>query len=107
MRPLSQSIEGKMKLLVEFLKIPANNVAQLNVFEVMPTSFVPGIEIRSITRQCLQHDLAVGSRHIGRYFLATVDRRTIPNHQQPRTSHAKHMFQKCDAVQAVERLLPD
>jgi hypothetical protein len=54
-----------MELLVQLFKITADDVTQLDVLEVVPTSLVPRVQIWSVTGQRFQTDLATrASAHL-------------------------------------------
>src|SRR6266545_2755696 len=42
MRLLPQPPDGEVKLLVQLLQVPAHDVAQLDILQVMPPALVPG-----------------------------------------------------------------
>ena len=54
----------------------------------MPTALVPRVQIRGVARQGLQPDLAACARDELLDLRPAVDRRAIPDHQQPLTRHA-------------------
>ncbi len=102
MGSVSKAIDREMKLLVQFLKVAAHHVPQLDVLEVVPTAFIPRVPIGGIARQRLQPDLAARARHEVLDLHPPVDRRPIPDDQQSLACHAHQMDQELDAVQPVE-----
>lgn len=106
-RLLSQAPHGKVELLVQFVKVAAHQVPHLDILQVVPTTLIPGVQIRRIPRQGLQRDAAASARHEFPDRHAPVDRRAIPDHQQSLPRHAEQMQEELDAMQPVERLRPD
>src|SRR4051812_27200031 len=81
--PLPEAADREDQLLVQLLQVPTHQVGHLHVFEVMPTPLVPRVQVRGVTRQGLQPDLAARLGYELRDLGSTVDRRAIPDHQQP------------------------
>src|ERR1043166_3911520 len=105
MRLLPKASNGEMKLFMQLLNISARYVAQLHVFQMVPTPFVPRVQVRSVAWQRLDPYPAVRLSHEFLDRGPAVDWRTVPNHQQPRPGHMQQVLQKLDAVHPVERLL--
>jgi hypothetical protein len=42
---LSEAVEGEVELLVEFFEVMSHQVAHLDVLEVVPAPFVPGVQV--------------------------------------------------------------
>src|SRR6266536_1107544 len=106
MRLLPQATDRKVKLLMQLFQVLAHQVAHLHVLAVIPAAFVPGVEIWSVSRQSLQPDLAACAGHELCYRRSAVDRRAVPDHQQPLARHTQQVLQELDALHRVERLLP-
>src|SRR5271157_2425451 len=47
---LTQTIDRKVELLVQFFEITAHDLAHRDVFAVVPTAFVPRVQIRGVAR---------------------------------------------------------
>ena len=62
MRLLAEATDREVELLVQLLQVPAHQVAHLHVLEVMPAPFVPRVQVRGVSRQRLQPDLAARAR---------------------------------------------
>ncbi len=77
----SQAINGEVELLVQFLQVTAHSVAHLHVLEIVPTAFVPGIQVRRVPRQRLHPYLPVRPRHELRDFHPAMNGRAIPDYQ--------------------------
>jgi hypothetical protein len=45
MRLLSQASDSEIEFLVQLVRAPAHQVAHLDILQVMPAPFVPGIEV--------------------------------------------------------------
>ncbi len=54
MRLSPKPTHGKVELLMQLLQVQTDPIAHLHVLEVVPASFVPRIQIRSIPRKSLQ-----------------------------------------------------
>src|SRR6266498_1591038 len=80
---LSQAGDGQMELLMQLLHVPTHEVTHLHVLEVVPSAFVPGIQIGGVAWQRFQPHLAAGVGHKLLNEGSAVDRRTIPDDQQP------------------------
>ena len=65
------------------------------------------VQVRGISRQGLQPDPTPRARHELLDLHPPMDRRAVPDHQQPIPGHAEQVQEELDAVQAVERFLPD
>ena len=96
-----------MDLLVQLLQVPAHQVSHLHILEMVPAAFVPRVEIRGVSRQRFQPDLPAHIVHELPDLRPAVDRRSIPNHQQPLPRHSQQVPEELDAVGPVERLPPD
>src|SRR4051794_4534411 len=48
---LTKAANGEVKLLVQLFEIAADHVCQLDILEVVPAAFVPGVEVRGVSRQ--------------------------------------------------------
>src|SRR6185312_7786377 len=103
---LTQPSDGQVELLMQLLQVEAHSVAQLDMFEVLPATLVPRVQVGGVTRQRLHPDLAACARHELLDRRPPVYGRAIPNHQQPLSCHTQQVSQELDAVQPVERLLP-
>jgi hypothetical protein len=87
---------------VELIQVQAGQVPQLYFLEVAPQPF-DGIQVRCVRRQSLHangpfrlgHELA----HLG----PAVDRRAVPDHQQPIPGQPPQVQEEFDRVQAVQR----
>src|SRR5258708_4657696 len=55
---LSEAADSEVELLVEFFQVQAHQVAQLYIFQMMPASFIPRVQVGGVSRQSLQPDLA-------------------------------------------------
>ena len=47
MRLVSQASDREVECLMQLFQVPADSVAQLHMLEVVPTPFVPGVQIRA------------------------------------------------------------
>ena len=106
MRLLSQSPDCEVEFLLQFVQVPAHQVAHLDVLQVMPSALIPGIQIRGISRQGLQPHSTSGARHELLDLRPSMDRRAVPDHEQAIPRHAEQVQEELDAVQPVQRLLP-
>src|SRR5512142_816067 len=106
MGPWSKATDREVELLMQFLEVPTHQVAHLHVLEVMPAPLVPRVQVGGVTRQGLQPDLAARLGHELADLRPSVDRRAVPDHQQPLASHAPQVQEELDDVQSVERPLP-
>src|SRR5512143_1681286 len=106
MGPLSKATDREVELLMQFLEVPTPQVAHLHVLEVMPTTLVPRVQVGGVTRQGLQPDLAPRLGHELVDFRPAVDRRAVPDHQEPLAGYAPQVQEELDDVQAVEGALP-
>ena len=106
MRLLAKAIDCEMKLLVQLLQVATHQVAHLYILEVMPSAFIPRVEVRGISRQCLQPHLPLCLSHKLLDGRPAVDRRAIPDYQQPLPRYPQQVREELDAMQPIERLLP-
>src|SRR4051794_30562978 len=60
---LSQSPDREGKLLVQLLQVAADDVAHLDILQVIPPALVPGVQVGRIARQGLQPHPAARARH--------------------------------------------
>src|SRR6266404_4015813 len=102
---LSQSSYGQMQFQVQLLQIHTRQITHFYMFEVMPPSLVPRTQIRCVTRQCFyMKRLGCAAREIFRDSAPTMNRRTIPNHQQALPGLAPQMLQKHYGVLTRKRV---
>ena len=52
MGPVPQATDGEMELLVQFFEVATHDVPQLDMLEVIPTAFVPRVQIGGIVLLC-------------------------------------------------------
>src|SRR5215210_5524015 len=84
-------------------QVRATQVSQLDMFEMLPYSFIR-VQIGCISWQLLQMDKLRPTIRQKRFdFVAAMNRRAIPHHQQLASNHASHMTQKRDALDARQR----
>src|SRR5579871_1759997 len=76
------------------------------MLKVLPASFVPRVQIRSVSRQSFYPHLATGAGHKFLDLGATVDGRSIPDHQQPFPRAAQQVQKELNAVQPIQPDLP-
>ena len=88
---------------MQFFQVQTGQVAHFNVFEVLPESFVR-IEIRGVGWQTFQKDFVrfVLGQELS-YIGTAMDRRPIPDHQQPAGRRAQEVLQKANAIRAGQR----
>ena len=102
-RLLADASYGQMVLKVQFFQVQTNQVTHLNMFELLPESFVR-IEIRCIGRQSLQMDsVCPVLRQELPDIRTSVDWRSVPNHHQPAGCLSQQMLQELYAVQTRQR----
>jgi hypothetical protein len=102
---LPQATDSQMKFHMQLFQVQADYVTHLHVLEVLPRPF-DRVEVRGIGGHCLHVNLpARRPRQEFLYLGPAVDRRTIPDHQQPLPRQAEEMPEERHAVQAVQRLL--
>ena len=102
---LSQAADGQVKFQMEFFHVEADQVAHLDMLEVLPGAF-DGIQVRGIRRQPL--DAKATSRVAGKELLdcgAAMDGRPVPDYQESRSDMPDQVLEELDGVQPVERLL--
>ena len=90
---------------MEFFHVEADQVAHLDMLEVLPGAF-DGIQVRGIRRQPL--DAKATSRVAGKELLdcgAAMDGRPVPDYQESRSDMPDQVLEELDGVQPVERLL--
>ena len=104
---LSEAPDGEDEFLVQLVQVPAHQVAHLDILQVMPPALIPGVQVGGIARQGLQPHPAARPRHELLDLHPPMDRRAVPDHQQPLACHAEQVQEELDRVQPVERLLPD
>jgi hypothetical protein len=56
---LTEASDGEGELFMQFLQVVARQVTHLDVREVMPSPFVPWVEVRGLPRQTLHDYLAL------------------------------------------------
>src|SRR5512143_1658916 len=69
--------DGEMKLLVQLFQVPADQVPHLHVLEMVPSPFIPRVEVGGIAGKGLQPNRIVRVRDELRYLGSAVDRRAI------------------------------
>ena len=106
MGPSSNPGDGETELLVQLFEVMAHHVAHLDILEMVPAALIPRIEIGGIGRQCLQPDSAVSARHVFLDGQPAVNRRAVPDDQEPFARRSQQVIEELDRVQPVERLLP-
>ena len=102
---LSQAADGQVKFQMEFFHVEADQVAHLDMLEVLPGAF-DGIQVRGIRRQPL--DAKATSRVAGKELLdcgAAMDGRPVPDYQESRSDMPDQVLEELDGVQPVEHLL--
>jgi hypothetical protein len=105
MRLLAQSLDRQRKFSIKMTQVVTAEVPHLNVLEMLPDPFV-WIQVRRIRRQPLQmNKLAAPLRQESLYFLRAMDRRAIPNYQQPPPQTSRQMQQKRDTLPTRQRLV--
>src|SRR4051794_13991398 len=63
MRLLPEATDGEVELLVQLFEVAADQVAHLDMLEVVPPPFVPRVQVGGVARQGLQPDLAARLGH--------------------------------------------
>src|SRR5581483_2903853 len=99
----SRSPDRQGQLVTEMVKIKTAQVAEFDMFEVLPDPFIR-IEVRGIGREALQMNLprpAIGQELF--HFFRPMDRGAIPDDQQFAPEIRMQVLQKADAVQACHR----
>src|SRR5258708_6844331 len=92
---LSQPSYGQMQFQVQFLQIHTRQITHFYMFQVIPPSLVPRTQVRCVTRKRFHMQrLGCPARKVFRYSAPTMNRRTIPNHQQTLPSLVPKMLQK-------------
>lgn len=102
----TKTIDCQMKSFVQLLQVPARQVAPLDILEVMPASFVPGIQVWRVAWQRFHMHFASRVRQLLRDFCPPVDGRTVPDDQQSFLRYSLQVHEKLDGVQSVQRFLP-
>src|ERR671924_2156285 len=83
---LPQATDSQMKFHMQLFQVQADYVTHLHVLEVLPRPF-DRVEVWGVGGQCLYVNLpARRPRQEFLYLGPAVDRRTIPDHQQPPTA---------------------
>jgi two-component system CheB/CheR fusion protein len=101
-RLLPQAPDGEVEFLVQLVQVPAHHVAHLDILQVMPAPFVPRVEVGGVARQGLQPHPAPRAGHELLDLRPPMDRRAVPDHQQPLPRQAEQVQEELDAVQPVE-----
>src|SRR4051794_28436060 len=81
MRLLSQAPDSEIEFLVQLVQVPAHQVAHLEILQVMPAPFVPGVEVGGVARQDLQPHPAPRARYELLDLQPPMDRRAVPDHR--------------------------
>ena len=95
-----------MKFHMQLLQVKASQVAQLDLFQVLPQPF-HRVEVRRVRRQRLQVDSPAGLVRQECLDLGPpVDRRPVPDHQDAARNLANQVCEERDAMQPVEGMWP-
>src|SRR6266480_144241 len=100
---LSHPAESQVQLQVELIQIQARQVAHLDLLQMPPQPF-HRVQVRRVRRQRLQVDRVAGLRHEFLDLGSSVNRRPVPDHQQPVSGEVAQMDEELDAMQPVQRL---
>jgi len=93
------------EVLFEVLEVGATDIPQLHVFELRPDPLV-GVQIGCVARQLLKSQslgCALSQKHLD--GLGSMDRRTVPDHQQLARDVAQQMLEEADHLGAIERVV--
>ena len=98
-RLLPHATEGQMQLQVQLLQIQARQVPHLDLLQVPPQPF-HRVQVRGVRRQRLHVDRVAGLRHELLDLGPPVDRRPVPDHQQPIPGQAAQVDEELDRCAA-------
>jgi len=80
---VAEPLDGQAQFQAQVVQIGAAEVAQFDVLEIVPNALV-GIQVRGVARQLLQLEpRRTALRQEVLDGLSAVDRRPIPDHEQP------------------------
>ena len=92
-----------MQFQVQFFQVSTCQVSHLNLLQVSPQPF-HRVQIRCVRRQRLQVDRIAGLCQEGLHLGSSVDRRPVPDHEQPIHSKSAQVDEELDRVQPVLHL---
>src|SRR4051812_22508623 len=75
--------DSEVEFLVQLVEISAHQVVHLHILQVMPTALVPRVQVGGVSRQGLQPYPPPRARHELLDLHPSMDRRAVPDHQQP------------------------
>src|SRR6266404_9273811 len=101
---LSQPSYGQVQFQVQLLQVHTREITHFYIFQMMPSALVPRTQIWCVTRQCFyMQRLGCAAREVFGDSAPTMNRRTIPNHQQAFSGLAPQMLQKHHGVLTRKR----
>src|SRR5260370_38829622 len=95
-----------MEFQVQLLQIHTRQIAHLHVFQVMPTTLIPGTQVRCVSWQRLHVDrLRCAARQVYTERPPAMNTEAIPTNEQSLAGSPSNMLQKHPAVHTSQRFL--
>src|SRR6516162_7545440 len=75
------------------------------MLQMMPAPCIPRVQVRCVPRQGFEHDLVTPPGHKFFHLHPAMNRRAVPDNQQPVSRHPQQVGEELDRVPAVQRVL--
>src|SRR5712692_746356 len=106
MRLPPQPPDGQVDFQMQLLKVHTAKIPQLHLFEVVPEALVQRAEVGSVPRHCLYlYSLRCFASQEFAHLAPAMDRRAIPDYEQPLSRLHQQVLQEKHAVRTGQRFL--